>query len=285
MLSRIIPLQLRSVKDWSRQISELSSDDFALLHSATLSPSGLDVTIATSKPVSEQLCSLLEKLRLTQEVETSDSGAVSDFSEMTEYRSQSCTSLTAMELEEGEEGGHKQRDFCEMASSESSSNDKARVKSDIRVWIEEVCNEACRRLKEDKEHDKETSPQMEESVKETPQRVLALKREMPPDLEAVMDAGREKEEGQRLADGESKGVAKAVAERKGDSFVRVQEEPVKIRRKSKRHYGWNWGRSCGYRSRTQRTMSSNSKGQSTSSFNHAEVAAFLWESKCNVHSI
>ena len=248
--------QLIDVKEWSRQISELPQDDFALLHMATLSsvPTTPGVSMATGEPVDHQLSALLDRLRMMESV-TSDSGAVSDYSESTDCKSHSSTSLTltvedratlhslSSDLEDKDNSTASQLgEACRAAEDHSQQEQTEVIHSQLeeyKVHQPSVCDSLC--------HVKATGSDEGQSLGQLPERDWVAKTES------------------------------------------VNAQPLKIRRKTKRHYGLNWRRNYSYHdnSRSRRDQCSTlplrdlsrSKPLSGSSFNHEEAARFLWKGR------
>ena len=312
------------MKEWSRQISELSQDDFSLLHTAATlssSSSGLplntcDVSIATSveSAVFQQLCSLLEKLRSVDAM-TSDSGAISDYSENTDGKSHS---LTSLDLEDSQQTGSCNiKGACEAVYNLSSEATETVIKDGATVFSLEKRdkNSAINDVGEDIHMATSSSSERDEystarETQETPEDMNHLKEEQTTgndscaynekeekkteQLPVELPAGNSKEsDGEQLAEHPSK----TANERTEDKREPVSWEQSRIKRKTKRHYshGYNsWTRSYGYNSRFRNSYHDNSRSnrcwqqtslsrdprvQKHSTFNHEEVAAFLWNSE------
>ena len=223
----------------------------------------------------QQLCSLLERLR-SVEATTSDSGAVSDYSENNECKSHS---LTSLDLEENDGYQHIKMTLGVNSEGDSSlegekfNNTATGVSTDIQQG-------KLTQLKE------EQLPVTENTFCE-----LESKQPSPSSGDQVTDSMKKKA-GEQLVK-----VAKETIENKRET---VSEEQSRIRRKTRRHYGRGYNnsrRSSGYydnsrrrnshhdnsgnRGRLQTSTLSDPKLQKQSSFNHEEVAAFLWNSKAN----
>lgn len=231
--------------------------------------------------MSKQLSSFLEKLR-SMEVVTSDSGAVSDFSEVTECKSHSCTSLTAVgeEKEEEEEGGEsvcdssaaREKDSAKVLCSSMSSEEKASVNADVQDWIDKVCKEINSSSQKDGEMDKGVSLVREDNkMAAAPLFVEEIEADRSLTHEPPLSGGGEEEEKERerCVGEERKDEPKAAAER---------VDTVRIKRKTKRCYGPNWRRHTGNYGNS-RSRNQQATPPPASSFNHDEVIAFLWESK------
>ena len=326
------------MKEWSRQISELSRDDFSLLHTATLSPLNMntcDVSIATSG-VDEQLSSLLERLRMMETAVTSDSGAVSDYSENTDCKSHS---LTSLDLDDPENYQHsagscmniksdltsdknsKATGLCEatcikisppsgvmeaITKTTTLSLEEQDITSSSARPVESISKEVLNKTTSSSEGEQnstatqisEVHKTMEDSNQQKEEQVIGeasckaeeRKSEQLSALDSnksqrnvrLAGANTKKEESVRKQSPKPSGeVAKEMAETKSGS---VSAESFRIKRKTKRHYGYNDRRqSYGYydnsRSRGWQHTSYPKAHSHSSSFNHEEVAAFLWNSK------
>lgn len=282
------------MKEWARQISELSADDFALLHTATLShiPNSSDVSIATDEPASLQLSSLLDKLRMGELV-TSDSGAVSDYSENTEpdcLKSCSGTSLT-FDSEERESCRYKQSgpystgvhvtpSTLMITSENSEKNTATQPESDAvhADYVEREVSVAREALAERGKYcqDKgkgathQTSRLDDDfSSHHTKEVVWSEEEEKKPiqlckQCKALKTAGNQE---------------KRVPEKRGATETAHARPPEA--QKTKRYYGHGkYRRNSGYSRNTswQSNTSTRYPISSNSSFNHDEVAGFLWKS-------
>lgn len=316
------------MKEWSRQISELNQDDFTLVHTATtLSSSALplntcDVSIATSVEdyaVSQQLCSLLEKLKSVDAV-TSDSGAVSDYSENTDYKSHS---LTSLDLEDSQQQcGCTIKGECEtvyklsLETTEMAIEDGTTVsaseKRDKNNDIGEEMHTATlsserdeystaatetKKVLEDVAHLKE-----EQMTGNTPFAYNKQKEQKLEQCLVELPAGTGSKESDRKQLAVQPG--KTGKKRSEDKRETISGEQSRIKRKTKQHYGHGYNNrrrsySCYDNSRSrnschdnsksnrghQQTSSSSSKDpevQKHSTFNHEEVATFLWNSESKV---
>jgi hypothetical protein len=278
------------VKEWSRQISELNQDDFSLLHTAAALSGPLsstcDVSIATSVEgaVCEQLFSLVEKLRSVEST-TSDSGAVSDYSEKTDCNSHSITSLDCFEDSDSCHRDSKATLGVNNNKDASSSElNKRNTSTDLSI----------------KEQGKLSQQKEEEQLPATENTFIEPESKQPPS--SVTDCDKSTDELTDSSAQENAGelLDKVATETTENKREMLPDEQLRIRRKTKRYYGHgynNWRRGCGYydngRSRNsyqdnsrnrgqQRTYTSSSRHhevQNQSSFNHEEVAAFLWDSK------
>lgn len=304
--------QLLDVKEWSRQISELAPDDYALLHTATLSPHSsntCDVSIATDEPVALQLCGLLDQLRMLETL-TSDSGAVSDFSEPADCKSVSNTSLT-LEGEDKETGEclkTQSDDTCttihvQAGIQASDCQESGEEDADRQVEVGGMCKESKnfnkeREISQDPEgqrlvHAEERRQVKQQSTLISDTAVVHLidtavdshvDQRVDCDVDQHVDhpASKERDGSRRAQPEQRKTARKEREERSGD--VPENSQPVRIRRKTKRYYGSNWRRNSGYhsnwRSRDQQSRFSRDvpKTPPHPSFNHMEVARFLWKS-------
>ena len=228
----------------------------------------------------QQLCSLLEKLR-SVEATTSDSGAVSDYSENADCKSHS---LTSLDLEENDSYQHSKAMLGVNNKGHSSLEGEKFTNTATEVSIEI--------------QGKLTQPK-EEQLPATENTFCELESEQPSSVTIDCDKS-----GDQVTDSTKKNageqlvkIAKEIIENKRET---VSDEQVRIRRKTRRHCGHgysNWRRNCGYydnsrsrnshhdnsrnRGRQQTSSLSDPKLQKQSSFDHEEVAAFLWNSKTN----
>ena len=243
--------------------------------------------------VSEQLRSLVEKLRIVEST-TSDSGAVSDYSENTDCKSHSITSLDCFTEDNDSSCHHDSKatlgvnNVKDTASSECHNNDKA---ADLNI---EVKGKLSQRDEE------EQLPAKEDTLS-------GLESKQP---SAVTDCNKSTDEQPQSIDssGENAGeqldkVAMEITENKRET---IPDDQFRIRRKTKKHYGRgysNWRRGYGYydnrrgrssyhdnsRNRGQQRMTTSSprdhKVENNLSFNHEEVAAFLWNSKAEILNV
>ena len=240
--------------------------------------------------VSEQLCSLVEKLRVVEST-TSDSGAISDYSENTDCKSHSITSFDCF-TEDNDSCHHDSKatlgvnNVKDASSSECHNNDKA---ADLNI---EVKGKLSQRDEEEQLPAKEDTLSGLESEQSS----------------AVIDCNKSTDEQPQSTDssGGNAGeqldkVAMETIENKRET---VPDDQFRIRRKTKRYYygrGYNnWRRGYGHydnsRGRSSYHDSSRNRGQqrtytssprdhkvqNNSSFNHEEVAAFLWNSKAEI---
>lgn len=280
------------MKEWSRQISELNQKDFSLLHTAA-DPLGstCDVSIATSVEgaVCEQLCSLVERLR-SSEVNTSDSGAVSDYSENTECKSHSVTSLDCSLSFEENESYQRDSKVVQGADDKDASSEEfiSYTDTEVNIEIQEQLSQS----------NEKQMPVIENTLSE-------LDSNQPPSITNLDCDESTDEHSQSLTDSTKENgseqmdeVAKETGKNKRETAA-VSGEQFRIRRKTKRYYGhgysnWRRGNGCydnsrsgrnGYydngRNKDQQPTSSSRdhKVQNQSSFNHQEVAQFLWNSK------
>ena len=229
----------------------------------------------------QQLCSLLEKLR-SVEATTSDSGAVSDYSENADCKSYS---LTSLDLEETESYQHSKATLGVNNTGHSPLEGEKFTNTATEVGIE-IQGKLTQRKEEQLPATENTFCEPES---EQPSSVTV---DCDKSGDQVSDSTK-KNPGEQLVK-----VAKETIEIKRET---VSDEQFSIRRKTRRHCGrgYNWRRSCGYydNSRSRNSHHDNSRNRSRqqtlslrdpkqSSFNHEEVAAFLWNSKTNeLHKI
>ena len=237
--------------------------------------------------MSEQLCSLVEKLRSVESM-TSDSGAVSDYSESTDCKSHSITSLDCL----AEDNDSCLRDskatlgvnnVKDASSSECHNIDKA---ADLNIEVKG-------KLSQQDEEDQ--LPAKEDTLS-------GLEYKQP---SAVTDSDKSTDAQTQSTDSSGGNAGeqldKVAMETTENKREIVPDDQFRIRRKTKRHYGRgynNWRRGYGYydnsKGRSSYHDNSGNRGQqrtntssprdhkiqnNNSSFNHEEVAAFLWNSK------
>ena len=243
----------------------------------------------------EQLCCLVDRLR-SVEATTSDSGAVSDYSENTDCKSHSLSSLQDYlgESEGNQQDGGKttledvkNNNTLQGASSLESNFSNTRAATEGSIDLpgkltqpkEEV-------LGEELPATENTSSDLESS-----QPSLGVTEcGKPTGNQTLSSDSTTENSGERLDE-----VAKEKVENKREV---APDEQIRIKRKSKRFSGRgynNWRTCYGYydnnRNRNSYHDKSRSRGQQYTSsskdrkvhkpspFNHEEVAAFLWNSK------
>lgn len=250
-----------------------------------------DVSIATSVEgaVCEQLRSLVERLR-SGEATTSDSGAVSDYSENMECKSHSLTSLDCSLSFEENESYQRDGKVVQGADDKDASSEEFISNADTQVNIE---------------IQGQLSQSNEKQMPVIENTLSKLESHQPPSITNLDCDESTDEHSQSLTDSTKENaseqmdeVAKETDKNKRETAA-VSGEQFRIRRKTKRYYGHgysNWRRGNGYydnsrsgrngyydngRNKDQQPTSSlrGHKVQNQSSFNHQEVAQFLWNSK------